>query len=338
MVVSNVAYTKNEWVKEAETIKPLQESNVTKLLQGKCLPEEKRMDSIALHLDENTPHILTAPKPKKEDCVIVLKNEYFLSDFDQYINIFEQYAKGEISTYDFHGYIAGAGRAVSWALDRSLTYCVSLFRGAYNLVDEMKENLKNGVANTLENLKTKFRIEGKEFTYKEVSAIHKTGNYLQEVIGGNNPCGYDDYMKMGMARVYAYKPELGLTKDQADILSNAVERRIEQKLEKNKEWIEIALSEEQNSRWKGYYIGGSLAVASNTQIISEIMKAFSEMNPTDNRSVEKAVNRFQELLKPWNERCAEYIATQLPGYARGYVQEKAKDLGKLFYSYWNWNP
>ena len=142
---------------------------------------------------------------------------------------------------------------------------------------------------------------------------------------------------MGMARAYAYKPELGLTKDQADVLSEAAERMIQQKLENNKHWIEIAASEEQNSRWKGYYIGGTIAVASNTQIISGIMNAFSEMDPTDPDSVENAVKRYQELLKPWNERCASYIATQAPGYASGYVQEKSADFRKEFYSYWNRN-
>ena len=56
----------------------------------------------------------TASKHKKEDCVVVLKEKYFLDNIDQYLGIFEQYAKGEMSTYDFHGYIAGAGKAVSW--------------------------------------------------------------------------------------------------------------------------------------------------------------------------------------------------------------------------------
>lgn len=324
-MVNNVKAVHSEFTPPYQAIKPIAESDAAKSLQGIRLP------------DENIPRTPAAPKPKREDCVVVLKEKYILDDIDQYLSVFEQYAKGEMSTYDFHGYIAGAGKAVSWALDRSLTYCVNLFKAVYSLADEMKENLKNGVANTLDNLKTKFRIEGKDFTYKEISEIQKTGNYLQTMIGGNSPCGYDDYMKMGMARVYAYKPDLGLTKAQADLLSTAAERRINQKLEENKRWLDIAASEEQNSRWKGYYIGGSVAVASNAQIISEIMKAFSDMDPSDKNSVEKAVSRYQELLKPWNERCAEYIATQLPGYARGYVQEKAADSRKLFYSYWKKN-
>ncbi|HBI59727.1 MAG TPA: hypothetical protein DDY31_00695 [Lachnospiraceae bacterium] len=302
------------------------------------MPDEMRVDTIVLHVDENIPLTPTASKHKKEDCVVVLKEKYFLDNIDQYLGIFEQYAKGEMSTYDFHGYIAGAGKAVSWALDRSLTYGVSLFNAAYSLADEMKENIKNGVANTLDNLKTKFRIEGKDFTYKRLSEIQKTGNYIQTMIGGNSPCGYEDYMRMGMARVYAYKPELKLTETQAELLSTAAERRINQRLEENRKWMNIAALEEQNSRWKGYYIGGSVAVASNAHIISETMKAFSEMDPFDNNSIEKAVLRYQELLKPWNERCAKYIATQLPGYARGYVQEKAIDSRKAFYSYWNYNP
>lgn len=61
------------------------------------------------------------------------------------------------------------------------------------------------------------------------------------------------------------------------------------------------------------------------------------MDPTDSDSVEKTVNRHQELLKPWDERCASYIATQAAGYASGYVQEKAADFQKEIYSYWNQN-
>lgn len=334
MRVSDITYVKNEYVKEAEPIKPLWESSAAKALEGMRLPEEKRLDTLELHVDEDTSYTTNAPK-KKEGCIVVLQKYHFLDDIEQYVGIFEKYAKGEISKYDFEGYIAGAEKALGSALNNGFFY--SITRGVYNLVDEMKENLKNGVANTLENLKTKFSIEGREFTYKEMSAIQKTGSYLQKMIGGNSPCGYDDYMKMGMARAYAYKPELGLTKDQADVLSEAAERMIQQKLENNKHWIEIAASEEQNSRWKGYYIGGTIAVASNTQIISGIMNAFSEMDPTDPDSVEKAVKRYQELLKPWNERCASYIATQAPGYASGYVQEKSADFRKEFYSYWNRN-
>ena len=333
MRVSDIAYARNEYVKEAEPIKPLWESSAGKALEGTRLPEETRMDIIEFHVYESTPHTTNAPKKKREDCVIVLQEYHFLNDMDQYVGIFEKYAKGEISEYDFEGYIAGAEKAMGSALNNGFFY--SITRGVYNLVDEMKENLKNGVANTLDNLKTKFTIEGRDFTYKEMSAIQKTGSYLQKMIGGNSPCSYDDYMKMGMARAYAYKPELGLTRDQADVLRIAAERRINERLENNKKWIEIAASEEQNSRWKGYYIGGTIAVASNTQIISGIVKAFSEMDPTDPSSVENAVKRYQELLKPWNERCASYIATQAPGYARGYVQQKSADFWKEFYSYWN---
>lgn len=335
MRVSDITYAKNEYVKAAEPIKPLWESSAAKALEGMRLPEEKRVDTLELHVDESAPLTTNVPKKNREDCVIVLQEYHYLNDMEQYVGIFEKYAKGEISEYDFEGYIVGAEKTLGSALCPGDFY--GIYQEIYNLVDEMKENLKNGVANTLDNLKTKFTIEGREFTYKEMSALYKTGSYLQKMIGGNSPCGYDDYMKMGMARAYAYKPELGLTRDQADVLRIAAERRINERLENNKKWIELAASEEQNSRWKGYYIGGTIAVASNTQIISGIMNAFSEMDPTDPDSVEKAVKRYQELLKPWNERCAGYIATQAPGYASGYVQEKSADFRKEFYSYWNRN-
>ena len=116
MRVSDIAYARNEYVKEAEPIKPLWESSAGKALEGTRLPEETRMDIIEFHVYESTPHTTNTPKKKREDCVIVLQGYHFLNDMDQYVGIFEKYAKGEISEYDFEGYIAGAEKTLGSAL------------------------------------------------------------------------------------------------------------------------------------------------------------------------------------------------------------------------------
>ena len=318
----------------AEAIQPLQSSKAAQAmnaLQGTKLPEGQRMDTLEIQNRENAePVVKKYPNLTKEDYITVLQPYHFLNDIDGYLGKFEQFAKGEIGYQDFQGYIAGFEREVSSALG----YNYGGWKFVEDLVDEMKQKLENGVANTLDNLKTKFTVTGKEFSYKEVLGIAKTGNYLEKVLQGNHALGYDDYMRMGFARAYVYKPELNLTDDQREVLRQASERHINVKLENNKYWLEIAAAEEQNDRWKGYYIGGQTAVASNTQIISGILKAFSEYDPKDKNSFLNAVNKCQELMRPWSERCAGYIATQCPGYASYYVQEKADLSRKYYLSLW----
>ncbi len=319
----------------AETITPLQECEAALALQGTKLPEEKRVDTLELHVDTLKPQVDENAAPRVQGqaiMVVVLKSYYYLDNIDQYLGKFEQYAKGEIDEYDYIGYTTGFEREMSSALG----YSYGGWKFVDNLVDEMKYNLENGIANTLDNLKTKFTV-GKgltEVTYKEMLDIGKTGNFLKSILPGDSPLGYDDYMRMGFARAYVYKPELNLTDSQREVLSQAVERQINVRLENNKYWVERAASEKQNARWEGYYIGGQIAVASNAQIISGIMKAFSEYDPQDKNSFRRAVDKCQELMRPWSERCAGYIATQCPGYASSYVQEKANLSRNFYLSLW----
>ena len=65
MRVSDITYVKNEYVKEAEPIKPLWESSAAKALEGMRLPEEKRLDTLELHVDEDTSYTTNAPKKKE---------------------------------------------------------------------------------------------------------------------------------------------------------------------------------------------------------------------------------------------------------------------------------
>jgi hypothetical protein len=89
--------------------------------------------------------------------------------------------------------------------------------------------------------------------------------------------------------------------------------------------------------WEGYYIGGTRTqpVASNPKMISEITEVFSKIDPNDKSTYDAAVDRFQEIMRPWETTFASYVARQAPGYASSYVQEKEYHSRAGFQAIWN---
>lgn len=134
-----------------------------------------------------------------------------------------------------------------------------------------------------------------------------------------------------------YKSGLGLLEDQIKVLRDAVEKKIDKKLENTRLALEDAAADIQNSMWKGYYIGGTktMPIASNKKLISEITEAFSKIDPNDKSTYDVAVDRFQEIMRPWETTFASYIARQAPGYASSYVQEKERNSRAGFQAIWN---
>ena len=134
-----------------------------------------------------------------------------------------------------------------------------------------------------------------------------------------------------------YKSGLGLLEDQIKVLRDAVEKKIDKKLENTRLALEDAAADIQNSMWKGYYIGGTktMPIASNKKLISEITEAFSKIDPNDKRTYDAAVDRFQEIMRPWETTFASYIARQAPGYAGSYVQQKEHNSRAGFQEIWN---
>ena len=116
-----------------------------------------------------------------------------------------------------------------------------------------------------------------------------------------------------------------------------VEKKIDRKLETSKILLELAVADKQNPMWEGYYIGGTRTqpVASNTKMISEITEAFSKIDPNDKSTYDVAVDRFQEIMRPWETIFASYVARQAPGYASSYVHEKEYHSRAGFQAIWN---
>lgn len=320
--------------KEWKTIEPLQDVGSQDLLKGVQLSSEKRLDNWEITSRKSERSVSTAKidnsKPIK---VVHIQGDHYLESSDQYLGVFDRYAKGEISEDDFGAY----SYAFEKTIGNTLQIGTKSVSGLNALIDEMKENQSKGIANTPDNLKTVLTVGDLEVTWKELMNLQKTGEYLDKIIGGSSLGSYDSYAGIGIARAYIYKPELDLTDGQREVLSNAVEKKIDRKLENTKKVLELANADTQNAMWEGYYSGGTrtMPVASNTELISEITEVFSKINPNDQNSFDEAVNKFQELMRPWNQTFASYVASQAPGYASSYVQEKETNSRAYYQSLWN---
>lgn len=66
-----------------------------------------------------------------------------------------------------------------------------------------------------------------------------------------------------------------------------------------------------------------------------ITEAFSKIDPNDKSSYDAAVDRFQEIMRPWETTFASYVARQAPGYASSYVQEKEYNSRVAYQAIWN---
>ncbi len=112
--------------------------------------------------------------------------------------------------------------------------------GLNALVNEMKENISKGISNTPDNLKTKLSTGGIELTWKELMNMQKTGEYIDKCLGAGGEGTYATYAMIGIAKAYVHKPGLDLTEEQVKFLSEAVEKKIDRKLETSKLLLELA--------------------------------------------------------------------------------------------------
>lgn len=225
----------------------------------------------------------TSINPKEPLKVVHIRHDHYLRNGEDYFRVFEQYAKGQISEDEFSAYSTVFDRVVGDNLKTNGVW------GIRNLVEEMKENISKGIANTPDNLKTELSTGGIKLSWKELMNMQKTGEYIDKFLCETSPCGYDGYAKIGIARAYVYKSGLGLSEDQIKVLRNAVEEKIDKKLENTRRALED----------------------------------------------DAAVDRFQELMRPWETTFASYVARQAPGYASSYVQGKEYNSRAGYQAIWN---
>lgn len=316
-----------------QTIQPLQDEGSKGALTGVKLSEGKRLDSWEITHVQSENSASTAKTYQKGPIKVVhTEDRHYLRNTEQYFGVFEQYAKGQISEDEFIAYSAAFRSEVKNTLNTD-----DWVGGIDALVKDMKQNISKGISNTPDNLKTKLSTGGIELTWKELMNMQKTGEYIDKFLGAGGEGTYATYAMVGIAKAYVHKQGLGLTEDQIKVLSEAVEKRTVKKLENSKLIFELAAADKQNPMWEGYYIGGTRTqpVAFNSKMISEITEAFSKIDPNDKSTYDAAVDRFQEIMRPWETIFASYIARQAPGYASSYVQEKERNSRAGFQAIWN---
>ena len=333
MNISGVSYNGNIQNAEWKSIQPLQGEGSKGVLTGAKLSEGKRLDSWEITHVQSDKSASTAKTYQKEPIKVVhTEDRHYLRNTEQYFGVFEQYAKGQISEDEFIAYSAAFKSEVKNTLNTD-----DWVGGINALVNEMRENISKGISNTPDNLKTKLSTGGIELTWKELMNMQKTGKYIDKFLDAGGEGTYATYAMIGIAKAYVHKQGLGLTEDQIKVLSDAVEKKTNKKLENSKLVFELVAADKQNPMWEGYYIGGTRTqpVASNTKMISEITEAFSKIDPNDKSTYDAAVERFQEIMRPWETIFAGYVARQAPGYASSYVQEKERNSRAGFQAIWN---
>jgi len=332
MDVTGVSYNGNMQNIEWKSVQSSQDEGRKGALTGTKLLEEKRLDSWEITHVQSNNSASTAKTYQKEPIKVVhIEHRHYLRNTEQYFGVFEQYAKGQLSEDEFIAYSSQFERKVRHTLNTDAVGGINV------LVNEMKENISKGISNIPDNLKTKLSTGGIELTWKELMNMQKTGEYIDKFLGAGGEGTYATYAMIGIAKAYVHKPGLGLTEDQIKVLGEAVEKKIDKKLENSNHIFELAAADKQNLMWEGYYIGGTRTqpVASNTKMISEITEAFSKIDPNDKSTYDAAVDRFQEIMRPWETTFASYIARQAPGYASSYVQEKERNSRAGFQAIWN---
>ncbi|MCI9270193.1 MAG: hypothetical protein HFH11_03390 [Dorea sp.] len=334
MNISGVSSNENMQKTEWKPIQPLQDAGSKGALTGVKLSEGKRLDSWEItHVQSEDSVSLAKTYQPGGIKVVRTEDRHYLRNTEQYFEVFEQYARGQISEDEFAAYSAVFGSKIQTTLHTER----STVGGLNAFVNEMKENISKGIANTPDNLKTKLFAGGIEVTWKELMNMQKTGEYIDNFLAAGGSGTYNTYANIGIARAYVHKSGLGLTEDQVKVLSEAVEKKIDRKLETSKLLLDLAAGDKQNPMWDGYYIGGTRTqpVASNTKMISEITEAFSKIAPNDKSTYDAAVERFQEIMRPWETIFASYVARQEPAYASSYVHEKERNSKAGFQAIWN---
>ena len=333
MNISGVSYNGTMQNTEQKSIQSLQNVGSKGTLTGMRLSEGKRLDSWEITHVQSENSVSLANKYQTGSIKVVhTEDRHYLRNTEQYFGVFEQYAKGQISEDELTAYSAAFRSEVKNTLNTD-----DWVGGINALVKEMKENISKGIANTPDNLKTKLSVDGIEMTWKELMNMQKAGNYIDKFLDAGGAGTYMTYANIGIARAYVHKSGLGLTEQQEKFLCEAVEKKIDRTLETSKILLELAVADKQNPMWEGYYIGGTRTqpVASNPKMISEITEVFSKIDPNDKSTYDAAVDRFQEIMRPWETTFASYVARQVPGYASSYVQEKEYHSRAGFQAIWN---
>ena len=169
------------------------------------------------------------------------------------------------------------------------------------VVEEMRENIKNGSENPTENLKTKINIGGVEWGFKDLLDTSVLIRNSFDGIDRTITMDYIEYAKMGLSignvQNFADKH---LNKEQSDMVKSVLQaradyydKRIDEDAEEHKDkWINAKTSEQRQKYYKyGYYVS-----ATNVELRNSIRDLFASVGKSTDLA--GALSRYNQLMPP----------------------------------------
>lgn len=247
--------------------------------------------ALALTATEDTAHLQPSPitiaplDPSYMD-------KYFLTKNNQYPNIFLNMALGLENDGYYKAFFAqDMGRLFG---DGEITAHVSQQLDA--LVAEMKANFDAGMVVAAKDLKTKFCIGGAEFSFDEMLQVKGAMEYAENLIGGRGTKDYSEYADVGIAIGYVGNMAKGISADQSDVVTARVLEMAEESVKAAFSYIEKG-SSDTDAQGNGSAFYSNRGIATNQAHAQALIDLFSELDYADGGAVNRAVQRFGELMQ-----------------------------------------
>ncbi len=220
-----------------------------------------------------------------------------------YIDILLKEASGTKNPY-FIDYVENMTADIVSNFGSASTYKNDLTyvrRSINSIIEEMRENIKNGSVNPAENLKTKIKIGGVEWGFKDLLDTSVLIRNSFDGIDRTITMDYIEYAKMGMSigNVQNYADK-NLNKEQSDMVKSVLktradyyDRRIDEEMEKSRDkWINAVSSDQR----KKYYKYGHYVSATNEELRNSIKDIFASVGKSTDLA--GALSRYNQLMPP----------------------------------------
>ncbi len=227
------------------------------------------------------------------------------------------------------GYIQSFEYKVGFGLGSS----ENLFSSLNDMAIEMMENQKNGIENTLENINTKFNVEGAEFSFEELLNVNTAMKKLDEFYDAGS-FDYQAVAREAVVNAYLNRDDIGFNEEQR----NAMQSMFEKKVDRFKSWEQKNISEleingEGNTvtELSGYFYGRANNYVADESLVNEIKNIFA--GALTEADFEKSLKEYGEAMKPLYE-ITEKLSLPYSSNYQNYVEKQtAKDASELL-SFW----
>lgn len=177
----------------------------------------------------------------------------------------------------------------------------ALEKGVEDLVDEMRQNISKGISNDIEKLKTKFSVNGVDFTFKELMDSTKVMDYARSILivpGGD--INYNDYAEMGIAKgkVITYAKN-NLNESQQKLLNSSIAAKIQNVIDSEHKFADIVYKNGlQRDDAKKFYGIKNVQSATNKEYAKMIMDKFATVDYADKKDFEEVIKEYKSIIKP----------------------------------------